>query len=82
MEGRTERIFVWMLPSASSGGGSGSGDLSAVQASPGMKEAPNELSSTEKKALEDFRAANSEHFVSWVDKVNVSSIIELVENKF
>ena len=47
-----------------------------------MIEEANELCSTEKKELEDIPRVNSEHFEPWIDKVGVSSIIELVENEF
>ena len=52
-----------MSPTTSTVRGSANAYQSAVEASPEMKEEPNELSSTEKRALEDFRAASSEHFV-------------------
>ena len=71
-----------MSPTAFSCGDSGCGDRNAVEAIPAMKEEPNELSYTEKNALEDLCAVNSEHFLPWAGKVSVSSIIELAENKF
>ena len=71
-----------MSPSACSGRGSASGDQSTVKEIYAMTEEPNEISYTEKKPLEEFIAASSEHFVLWIDKVSVSSIIELVEKKF